>query len=317
MKNVLLETYLRIHLSQVLTERTEGMSTAKIEALLSSVIDNLEGIDMSIDYLTSAITGHDPYSLGIAQKVAGRGGGRFSPVPSPPEQVSEAEELSELNPNKTLDQQEPEDFEEPEEDPDALRSDTVLGATGKWPEEPSEPAQQRPPREYRSKAIELLASFHVNVDQQAIDAVAWQLYHNAMGAPTQAMEEPPKKRKRFKFFENVGKRPNAELLALLRTMLKTAEDPYADEQRLLSLGGELEDMLGQLAPAAEWAQEQGYDRPTYSENLQQYIREELEAYLEEEEKNNPWAICTSSVGREDKEKYEKCVKSIKAQNRGK
>jgi hypothetical protein len=31
----------------------------------------------------------------------------------------------------------------------------------------------------------------------------------------------------------------------------------------------------------------------------------------QEEENNPWAICTSSVGREDKEKYEKCVKSVK------
>lgn len=32
---------------------------------------------------------------------------------------------------------------------------------------------------------------------------------------------------------------------------------------------------------------------------------------EGETKSNPWAICTSSVGREDKEKYEKCVKDIK------
>jgi len=30
-----------------------------------------------------------------------------------------------------------------------------------------------------------------------------------------------------------------------------------------------------------------------------------------EKKDNPWAICTDSVGREDKEKYEKCVKSVK------
>jgi len=36
--------------------------------------------------------------------------------------------------------------------------------------------------------------------------------------------------------------------------------------------------------------------------------------LEEAEENNPWAICTASVGREDKEKYEKCVKSVKKQN---
>ncbi len=34
-----------------------------------------------------------------------------------------------------------------------------------------------------------------------------------------------------------------------------------------------------------------------------------------DDEDNPWAICTASVGREDKEKYEKCVKSVKKQNR--
>jgi hypothetical protein len=35
-------------------------------------------------------------------------------------------------------------------------------------------------------------------------------------------------------------------------------------------------------------------------------------YLDEEEdKDNPWAICTASVGREDKEKYEACVRKVK------
>lgn len=34
---------------------------------------------------------------------------------------------------------------------------------------------------------------------------------------------------------------------------------------------------------------------------------------ESEDKDNPWAICTASVGREDKEKYEDCVKSVKKQ----
>ena len=29
------------------------------------------------------------------------------------------------------------------------------------------------------------------------------------------------------------------------------------------------------------------------------------------EENNPWAICTASVGREDKEKYERCVMGVK------
>jgi hypothetical protein len=32
---------------------------------------------------------------------------------------------------------------------------------------------------------------------------------------------------------------------------------------------------------------------------------------EAEDKDNPWAICTASVGREDKEKYEACVRKVK------
>lgn len=34
-------------------------------------------------------------------------------------------------------------------------------------------------------------------------------------------------------------------------------------------------------------------------------------------KNNPWAICTASVGRKDKKKFEKCVKDVKKKNKGK
>lgn len=109
------------------------------------------------------------------------------------------------------------------------------------------------------------------------------------------------------------------------------------------------------------------DTPTYFENLQKIIKEELQEFMGRprprygegnltindvkellpqlssgeqtdvwekykhlnnqddlrralkmnEEENNPWAICTASVGREDKEKYEKCVKSVKKQNRSK
>ena len=50
------------------------------------------------------------------------------------------------------------------------------------------------------------------------------------------------------------------------------------------------------------------------ERLMEIIKEEIEA-IEEEEKNNPWAICTASVGRKDKKKYEKCVKSVKKDNK--
>lgn len=45
-------------------------------------------------------------------------------------------------------------------------------------------------------------------------------------------------------------------------------------------------------------------------------KEEDEKDLDEaESKNNPWAICTASVGREDKEKYEACVRDVKKQKR--
>ena len=29
---------------------------------------------------------------------------------------------------------------------------------------------------------------------------------------------------------------------------------------------------------------------------------------------NPWAVCTKQVGREDKEKYERCVQDVKAKH---
>jgi len=35
------------------------------------------------------------------------------------------------------------------------------------------------------------------------------------------------------------------------------------------------------------------------------------------QKNNPWAICTESVGREDKDKYERCVFDVKKNKKNK
>lgn len=43
------------------------------------------------------------------------------------------------------------------------------------------------------------------------------------------------------------------------------------------------------------------------------VRRELE--MDERKENNPWAICTASVGRKDKEKYEKCVMDVKKDNK--
>jgi len=54
--------------------------------------------------------------------------------------------------------------------------------------------------------------------------------------------------------------------------------------------------------------------------LKEIIKEELAAILAErssEEENNPWAICTDSVGRKNKKKYERCIQSIKKQGKSK
>jgi len=69
----------------------------------------------------------------------------------------------------------------------------------------------------------------------------------------------------------------------------------------------------------------------YESRIRQIINEELQVVLTneeaaemfgedileilDEEENNPWAICTASVGRKDKDKYEKCVMSVKKQNK--
>ena len=44
--------------------------------------------------------------------------------------------------------------------------------------------------------------------------------------------------------------------------------------------------------------------------------EELEKEeLTEAEDNNPWAICTDTVGRENEDKYESCIKKVKEKNK--
>jgi len=54
-----------------------------------------------------------------------------------------------------------------------------------------------------------------------------------------------------------------------------------------------------------------YDAWLLSSTPQDYVQQGGVELEEEKAKNNPWAICTAEVGREDKEKYERCVKSVK------
>ena len=44
----------------------------KLEAILEKLLDQLRELDLSIDYMASALTGDDPFSLGVAQSALGR-----------------------------------------------------------------------------------------------------------------------------------------------------------------------------------------------------------------------------------------------------
>ena len=49
-----------------------GLDMSKMEKLLDDLLDELESLNLSIDYLTSAVTGDDPLSLDISQAALGR-----------------------------------------------------------------------------------------------------------------------------------------------------------------------------------------------------------------------------------------------------
>lgn len=53
-----------------------------------------------------------------------------------------------------------------------------------------------------------------------------------------------------------------------------------------------------------------YDINWFQKNILKF-NENVNEISAEDAQYNPWAVCTSSTGREDKEKYEKCVKSVK------
>tara|TARA_Y100000034_G_scaffold99539_1_gene122329 strand:+ start:127 stop:1131 length:1005 start_codon:yes stop_codon:yes gene_type:complete len=316
-QGVLVERYLRNEIIQLLREQEEAasFSTAKIESLLQNVISALGGIDMSIDYLTAAVTGNDPASIGIAQKIMGRAAPAYAYRGTTPSPVAAPNVDEAINPHKSLDAQAEEEYDEPEEVEGDIRADTAFDL-GDWPRA-AQP--QVPPKKYMKQAKKIYRDFGIPVKAQAVEILAWELYRASVQAPTEPVKTPWHK-KMLNVFKEGHQGSGLELLRLLRKVLKTAEGPYALEQAMIQgLSPEEQEQLKRsLEAIAETAQEYEGEQVRFAESkIERYIKEELEAYLEEEEKNNPWAICTASVGREDKEKYEKCVKSVKAKNRGK
>ena len=58
-------------LMEQLSEQTQ-FDSKRLEELLEELLDQLEKLDLSIDYLASAVTGDDPLNIGVAQSALGR-----------------------------------------------------------------------------------------------------------------------------------------------------------------------------------------------------------------------------------------------------
>lgn len=110
--------------------------------------------------------------------------------------------------------------------------------------------------------------------------------------------------------------------------VKLSENEMAIDEMLV---GESEIEKGKFT---EWCKNHGFEGPNISCAKKAMTTDSTDAHkmatfymntvkpegktaadLEEgEDKNNPWAICTASVGRDDKEKFEKCVMDVKKQH---
>jgi hypothetical protein len=81
-----------------------------------------------------------------------------------------------------------------------------------------------------------------------------------------------------------------------------------DELAIDAMLNESDDELEESAQSE--VGEYAFDKSKKKKEEKEEDKEELD---EEESKDNPWAICTASVGRKDKKKYEACVRDIKKQ----
>ena len=64
-----------------------GFDSEKLEELLEDLLDQLGKLDLSIDYLSAAVTGDDPLNIGVSQAALGRVAG--------PRQRSRSSEMQE------------------------------------------------------------------------------------------------------------------------------------------------------------------------------------------------------------------------------
>jgi len=101
------------------------------------------------------------------------------------------------------------------------------------------------------------------------------------------------------------------LVDLGRPLVEWEQKEYpSDEERYMSYFKDIQELVEEYDPCAHPGQkcDQAHPNQSHEECIAVTINDGLQ---EEKAKDNPWAICTASVGREDKEKYEKCVMNVK------
>jgi hypothetical protein len=111
------------------------------------------------------------------------------------------------------------------------------------------------------------------------------------------------------------KKETKEVVSSTETM-KTTKYTASDVQNLINNKGGVNVSNGEVTPTPGGGFEvkQKLNAGKSEKPKNKIINDgELGEAKKKKGKYNPWAICTSSVGREDKKKYERCVKDVKKQ----
>lgn len=99
---------------------------------------------------------------------------------------------------------------------------------------------------------------------------------------------------------------------VLKTLLQALPPENRKDRRVQDVLRDAAEKLVQVILVEGDEEAQGgkqYEQNSSDDELREQIRQLVRE--EAEEKGNPWAICTDSVGREDKAKYERCVQKVK------
>jgi hypothetical protein len=78
------------NLTAIIKEELDDDSNSKLVLVLTKLLSKLDNLDISIDYLSSAVTGADPLSIGLGQQTYGRAVGPMMP-PQPLKEIIKEE----------------------------------------------------------------------------------------------------------------------------------------------------------------------------------------------------------------------------------